>query len=684
MRLLRLAGARRTAAGAIVAAVLLAGITAFQSPYDRRLPRIVFVSRHAAEGGAIPGLGPSGRTLAPGGELLIRERSGRVRALLPSGTFHDVADPAVSYDGTRIAFAAVRAPGDAWRIFSVNADGEDLRQVTHDPAATGAKSNDFDPCFMPDGRIVFASTRLDQISQRGGYPVSNLFAIEPDGSNLIRLTTERNGAEAPSIDPRDGRIVYARWWFNRWRATNALPGVTLEPDLALEADDVDFWHAVSIHTDGDGVRLAGGDPRERSGQMAYDPAILEDGTLIGVQAEESALAGPPGRTWLVRYDGGFAVREVLGEGPALDPVPLADGRLLCAIDPAGVGDFALYVLHPDRPELARRVYDRPGTLEMDAAVLAPRPLPPVLRPGNLEPPPDPAVTDIARLTDHVNTFRFDCLNVFATGGVDSRFPDAPPLQQGVKIRFFATLSRPEAAGGDTVVLVGESDVTAAGAVHVDEMPADVPMFEQLVDAKGRILRSAMGPAHVPGLNFARMGTGTKCVGCHAGHSALTVPINYTSATWVNAAPSAVVSASSVAAGAAAPRAAVDRMTLGPAAEVAWQAAGAEDEWLRLEWGTPIEVRAIVLYACRADRAERTDLRVDQAEIRMFRDGREVGRVRHDRRLRAEGSRLEVDPAVIDALEFRPLRTTGLVRGRRSAALAEIEVDARLAYDKTAP
>src|SRR5262249_10450286 len=178
-----------------------------------------------------------------------------------------------------------------------------------------------------------------------------------------------------------------------------------------------------------------------------------------------------------------------------------------------------------------------GTDELDACVLAPRKVPPIASLARTEPLDSLPISNAARLTDKNHTFRFDCLNVFATGGLDGVFPDAPPLQQGVKIRFFATLARPEAQGGDTAVLVREPPVSPTGGVHEEDMPADVPMFEQLVDAHGKLLRSARGPAHVAGLNFAPFGSGTQCVGCHVGHSALPAPITYTDAQWVNASPS---------------------------------------------------------------------------------------------------------------------------------------------------
>jgi hypothetical protein len=268
--------------------------------------------------------------------------------------------------------------------------------------------------------------------------------------------------------------------------------------------------------------------------------------------------------------------------------------------------------------------------------------------------------------------------VFANAPLDRLIPDAPPLQSGVRIRFFAALSRPNVAGGDTAVLVREADVTPTGGVHEDNMPADVPLFEQLVDSRGHVLRSARGPAHVAGLNFAPFGTGTKCVGCHVGHSVIEVPTSYSAAEWVNASPSAAITASSVAPGTIGARGIADRRTRGPAGEIAWIAAGAESEFVKLEWTSPIEVRELVLYALPPAGGSGTDSRVSEAEIRFIRSGREVQRSVLKGPLSASGSRFECRPIGVDAIEIRPLGVSGRVEHRAAAALSEVVTVARLA------
>ncbi len=692
----------------VLASVRTATVASTPSRSRQTLPALVFVSRHPPAGTAaqVPGLGPYGRTLAPGGRLMVRAPDGRVRSLLAPGALYDVSDPCVSWDGRRIVFAGTPSPDSAWRIYVVRADGRGLRALTRsdralDLSAWGAAAaclehyDDLDPCWLPDGRVCFASTRFPQVAEAADVPVTNLYVMRADGSGLARITSERNGAEEPTVDPKTGRVVYARWWFNRWRATDARPGgITAEAGLALPGDSVNLWQAVSVTPDGDRIRLAGGNPRDRAATMAYQPALMQDGTLIGVWAPDLALTGAAGPLGLQSFPRGSGpARRIAGPAPrtqvtrapaarvtapaqACAPAVLPDGRIVFAYDRSGHGDFGLYLCDPDGRGL-ERVLDWKGTLELDPGVLAPRARPP--RPASGLPPaasPMPA-TRIEELRDGVHTFRFDCLNVFASGAVDAPSPDAPPLTPGARIRFFATLARPGAAGGDTAVLLRESPLDAGGAVHEHDLPGDAPLFEQLVDAQGRVLMGARGPVHVAGFNFARSGSGTQCVGCHTGHSTIPVPISSERARWFNASPSAEVTATGEAPGTAGARALVDRRTRGPLEQVAWIGTGEKRPRVRLAWRAPIEVGAVVLYALRSQPAAGTDLRVVGCELAFFRDGREV-QVRALRELLAPGgTRVECGGLIADALEVRLTAFGGTVRRQPAAALAEIETIARL-------
>jgi len=667
-----------------------------------KLPPLVFVSRQPVPGEpqAIPGFGPHHRDRAPGGRLRVRERDGSIHDLLPAGALFDVADPTVAWDGERVAFAGTVSPDSAWRIWLVRRDGTGLVPVTRSnrviPAAGArfhrpefARYDDLDPCWLPDGRIVFASTRFPQRAQQGDVLATNLFVVHPDGSGLQRITSERNGAEEPSVDPLHGRIVYGRWLFSRYLPSDLEPhGITLDRARAVPQDTIDIWQAVSVAPDGDGIRLAGGDARSHARMVAYAPRVLSDSTLIAVYGTPASLSPTPVEVGILAYPRAFArPRRLTGAGTAFPgaacaPAVLPDERLVFAGVEEGHTDLGLFVMRSDGSNVAA-VLDEPGLHELDPAILASRPAPPILV-GQCEvPAPELPLTHAFELADSSYTFRFDCGNVFATGPLNSTFPDAPPLGRGLRIRFFGVVARPEAAGGDSLVLVREMPVDPSGAIHVDDIRADTPLFEQLVDAQGRVIRSARGPAHVPGFNFARLGAGTKCVGCHAGHSALPVPINNWRAKWFNASPSAVVTVSSLAAGSA--QALVDRQTRGPIEDVGWVSEAAAGASVRLSWNTPIEVRGLVLYSVSAVSSEVAShatprLQVHETEIVFLHAGREVKRLSVRRILSPQGTRVDCEPVRVDAIEIYPTRVSGRFRNRSAAALAEIETFARLVED----
>jgi len=90
----------------------------------------------------------------------------------------------------RIAFAACVAGN--WDLYSVAADGADLRRLTLDPA------DDLDPAFSPDG------TRLAFTSRRDGY--WNLYVLDLSSGELAQLTDHSHYDGAPAWSP-DGRQI---------------------------------------------------------------------------------------------------------------------------------------------------------------------------------------------------------------------------------------------------------------------------------------------------------------------------------------------------------------------------------------------------------------------------------------------------------------------------------------------
>ena len=121
--------------------------------------------------------------------------------------------PELSYDGQTILFAYTQGQGkdlqwtpeSSFHIFKVNSDGTELVQLTD------GQGNDFDPCFLPNGRVVFISER------RGGYlrcgrhcPTYAMHSMAPDGSDIIMLSYHETHEWHPSVT-NDGMIAYTRW-----------------------------------------------------------------------------------------------------------------------------------------------------------------------------------------------------------------------------------------------------------------------------------------------------------------------------------------------------------------------------------------------------------------------------------------------------------------------------------------
>ncbi len=126
-----------------------------------------------------------------------------------------IISPDIDWDGKRIAFAAVKnnskldkwEDGTCYHVFTCNLDGSNLRQLTSGPW------NEFDPCWLPNGRIAFTSER------RGGYvrcsgnrpvPSFTLHTMFDDGTDIVRLSHHETNEWHPSVNS-DGMIVYTRW-----------------------------------------------------------------------------------------------------------------------------------------------------------------------------------------------------------------------------------------------------------------------------------------------------------------------------------------------------------------------------------------------------------------------------------------------------------------------------------------
>ncbi len=669
----------------------------------RTLPPLVFVSRTVpSDPGILPGFGPRDRTSRVGGRLVLRTENGELTNLVDPSFLFDVADPCVSWDAKTVVFSGLQHRDSSWRIYEVGVDGSGARAVTFtdrqidltqfgDAAQLLGRYDDFDPCYLPDGRIVCASTRYPSIAGYDRIVTSNLFVIPRDGGPMRRVTTERNGGEEPTIDPVSGRIVYSRWWLNRDRPSNRTRhGLTRDHSLALTDDVANIWHAISIRSDGEGMKLYAGFPRTREGTQTYKPCILPDGKLLSVFSPNTSLIHGTGGTGIRWFEAGtdfehhvVGIRSDLpptNQPHATDPVHL-DGRTILLSYAAAGADFGIYSCTLDGGDLTV-VCDLEGTHELEPQVVVPRPVPPVLDEEFPYPTAELPPTEDPRTYFKNDTFRFDCMNIFTNAPVDDPMPDAPRITVGARIRFFMNVQRQNPSYPDPSIFLKDAEVFLTGGVHEHDLPADVPLFEQVVDRDGKVLQTPDGGfAHVTGMNFDRMGSGTKCVGCHAGHSVLPVPINASHAEWINVSPSAVVTASSNGvlpdSSRSNPQKIADRRARTGGWHSFWMSSEADKATVSLSWEIPVEVREFVLYGIAPNAEEKTDISVQDCEFLLYYRNVLVSREGPTGEAGPEGLRFQVAPAHVDSAVMVVRRSSGSVLGNQVVGLAEIETIARI-------
>ncbi len=121
----------------------------------------------------------------------------------------------LNYNGKELLFA-VTTSSDVWRIFRFNLASKELVQLTDGPW------DDFDPCLLPSGRIVFTSTRRGGIGRCFIPPQAltyTLHSMEADGSDIVTLSYHETNEWQPSVN-HHGMIVYTRWdYVDRWWAS---------------------------------------------------------------------------------------------------------------------------------------------------------------------------------------------------------------------------------------------------------------------------------------------------------------------------------------------------------------------------------------------------------------------------------------------------------------------------------
>ncbi len=283
----------------------------------------------------------------PGGRLCVLDvQTGNVRRLLddPEG---GVRDPVVDYDGSTILFSYRPGKSTHFHLYTIQANGTGLRRLTQ------GDYDDIEPCWLPDGQIMFVSSRCRRWVNCWLTQVATLYRCKRDGSGIERVSGNIEQDNTPWV-LSDGRVIYQRWEY-------------------IDRSQVHYHHLWAMNPDGTGQMVFFGN--EHPGTVMIDSKPIPDSNRI-----VAVFSPGHGRR---EHDGAIAIVDpeagpddltkvtILQSKPVFrDPYPLGSGYFLAArenglvlLDDQGRIDqlYALpttdrkagYQCHEPRPLVAR-------------------------------------------------------------------------------------------------------------------------------------------------------------------------------------------------------------------------------------------------------------------------------------------------------------------------------------------
>jgi cytochrome c553 len=169
---------------------------------------------------------PSRKAFTEGAKLYrLNLRTRDLTALLADAK-GGVRDPQVSYDGSRILFSYRPGGTENYHLYEIKPDGSGLKQLT-----SGAY-DDIEPAYLPDGGIIFVSSRCKRWVNCWLTQVAVMHRCDADGTN-IRVLSSNNEHDNTPWPMADGRILYTRWEY-------------------VDRSQVHFHHLWAMNPDGTG------------------------------------------------------------------------------------------------------------------------------------------------------------------------------------------------------------------------------------------------------------------------------------------------------------------------------------------------------------------------------------------------------------------------------------------------
>jgi len=340
---------------------------------------------HAADGG-------------PGGNLCVLSPvspNGQVTELVPEMAGGIFGRFDLSFDAAKIAFCYTKEGGQ-YRIYEIDVDpktgmrvpGKGVRQLTFggekeaetmrlfEGGDAGRGYDDMDPCYMPNGKIMFSSTRAHRCVLCAPQTASTMHVMDGDGTNMRCISAGQVNELAPCLMD-DGRVAYTRW----------------------EYVDKGFGNAQSlwmVRPDGSGSDHLYKNTVVRPGAMIHVRSVPDSRQFVTIGVgHHGGLAGPvllvdTGRnrrdskamtnlTPEISYPGLYPMKGKAGAGWFREPHPFSEKFFLISHNAPPAGEtkrFGLYML--DCWGNRAKLYDDP-----EISCFQPTPMRPRQRPTEI-------------------------------------------------------------------------------------------------------------------------------------------------------------------------------------------------------------------------------------------------------------------------------------------------------------
>lgn len=407
-----------------------------------------------------------------------------------------VGDLCLSFDGQKVLFDMPAAEkNNAYQIYEIGADGQGLRMVS---AAADSDYDNYEPCYLPSGQIIFTSSRCYQaVPCTGGDHVALAYLMNADGSGVRQLTYDQDHSWCPRV-LNDGRVIYSRWEYNDLPHYFSRLLFSMNPDgtrqSAFYGSNSWFPNTMMYARPVPGSNtqvvciLSGHHGNPRMGEVA----LLDIGE--GEQEQAGVRRILPGRHRQVANP--IVDQYATGQWPQfVHPYPLSDKYFLVSCRPSPDSTWGLYLLD---------AFDNLVPLRVEANTSLFEPIP--LR-ATPTPPVIPSLVDLSR--QDATVYMYDVYRGGGLAGVPRGTVKALRIVEPV-YRYWGngeTHSTAIDGGWDVKKIWGTVPVQADGSAYF-RIPANTPILVQPLDAKGQAQQQMRS------WFTAMPGETLSCVGCH--------------------------------------------------------------------------------------------------------------------------------------------------------------------------